>query len=80
MHLFEREVLNGIDGPVHVVPNSVVKLDKVLLGYHMVTVLVQHLIEKIFKFVQLKVGEQLFAGHFRLHLGDIVAVAAVDER
>ncbi len=45
----------------------------------MITVLVQHLIEKVFELVNLEGGEALFARKLRLALRDIVTVPPVNK-
>ena len=45
----------------------------------MITVLVQHLVEKVFELVDLESGEALLARKLGLTLRDVITVPAVDE-
>ena len=53
-HLPEREEVQSVDGPVHVVSDAVIEAVKVLLGDDMVGVEVEDMVEEVAKFLLLK--------------------------
>ena len=68
-HLPEREEVQSVDGPVHVVADAVVEAVKVLLGDDMVGVEVEDMVKKMPELLLLKPRQELFPSDL-FHLQD----------
>ena len=79
MNLFQSQKLDGVHGPVHVVPDPLVELDKVFHGDDMVGVEVEDVVEEILELVLLEICEQILADDRSLLLSNVVRISAVDE-